>query len=343
MSIYIATYNRKHVLITSIKEILTLRNFDFDIWILDDCSSDGTVEELNKIQDRRLHIITNSMRIGIGKDGVMPNWLKLAEFCDGTFCFHLNDRDTIDKNKLIKLINFLKHNTDTMGGICNLLYGHKIYNSTEAFLKIPYEASHPTGIIFNVDAFRKIDNRAAFYTKEYSYIHPHDLILGRLCEMGKMFRFEKIWKLANSSSFQNNKSFLYKKGGVNNSWFSPTERIKEYALFLAAIRSSIFPDAIKQAKAYSIAKHYLFYCTINYAYFISDPGQTAHYGIIPQKLSLREIIKEKNNFVSSSYKLMKLNDFQIHKYEYKICMDLYLYNFYFGRLAWRILKNILKK
>ena len=330
------------MLTTSIKEILTLPNFDFDIWILDDCSSDGTVEELNKIQDCRIHILTNSVRIGIGKNGVMPNWLKLAESCDGIFAFHLNDRDTINKNKLNKLIEFLKNNTDTMGGICDLLYGNKVYDSTEAFLKIPYKASHPTGVIFNVDAFHKINNRAVFYTKEYSYIHPHDLVLGRLCEMGKMFRFEKIWKLANSSSFQNNKSFLYKKGDVNNSWFSPPERIKEYALFLAVIRDSIFPDSIKRVKAYAITKQYLYYCTINYVYFISDPGQTAHYGIVPQSNSFSQMIKGKNIFLKCSYNFLSSNRFNPQRNRLYIYINFWFLFYYLRHFIWKKVKKYLK-
>ena len=58
---------------------------------------------------------------------------------------------------------------------------------------------------------------------------------------------------------------------------------------------------LKKKKAIQIAKRYLFYCTLNYAFFISDAGQTAHYGIEPKKLSRRELAGMMHGFVNESY------------------------------------------
>lgn len=58
---------------------------------------------------------------------------------------------------------------------------------------------------------------------------------------------------------------------------------------------------LKKKKAIQIAKRYLFYCTLNYAFFISDAGQTAHYGIEPKKLSRRELAGIMHGFVNESY------------------------------------------
>lgn len=100
LSIYIATYNRKEILKRKLDEILAIKSDDFDVWVLDDCSNDGTVEMLSEFSDTRLHYIQNSERVGINKDGAMPNWYRLLEACDGRFALNLNDRDIFYTDKL---------------------------------------------------------------------------------------------------------------------------------------------------------------------------------------------------------------------------------------------------
>ena len=77
LSIYIATYNRKEILRRKIDEMLAIKSDDFDVWVLDDCSNDGTVEMLSEFPDTRLHYIQNKERVGINEDGAMPNWYRL--------------------------------------------------------------------------------------------------------------------------------------------------------------------------------------------------------------------------------------------------------------------------
>ena len=143
LSIYIATYNRKEILRRKIDEMLAIKSDDFDVWVLDDCSNDGTVEMLSEFPDTRLHYIQNKERVGINEDGAMPNWYRLLEACDGRFALHLNDRDIFYTDKLPDLIKFLKNHMDYSGGICDSFSGIKYYDSPEeALLEIPYKASH---------------------------------------------------------------------------------------------------------------------------------------------------------------------------------------------------------
>lgn len=180
LSIFIAKYNRKEIVVNKIKELLRIQSNEFDIFVLDDASGDGTTDALKQIKDLRLHIGTNSERVGILKDGAMPNWYHLLEMCDGDFALHLNDRDLIDSNGVIELIEFLKNHPTVTGGICNLT-GGRIYESPESsFMAVPYFESHPTGVVFYMDEYRLLENREHLFTKEVAYIHPHDLILGRL-------------------------------------------------------------------------------------------------------------------------------------------------------------------
>lgn len=177
LSIFIATYNRKEILLDKIRSLLKIKSNDFDILVLDDMSTDGTFDALKAVEDSRICVVQNEERNGLIKDGVMQNWYRLLEMCDGQFAFHLNDRDLIDTEGLADLITFLKEHPTVTGGICNI-GGYKLLESPEeCFMSIPYFGSHPTGIIFNMDEYRLIRNRQKLFTREAAYIHPHDLIL----------------------------------------------------------------------------------------------------------------------------------------------------------------------
>ena len=182
LSIFIATYNRKEILLDKIRSLLDIKSDDFNVLVLDDMSTDGTVDALKNIDDSRIRVIRNKERNGTMKDGVMQNWYRLLEMCDGQFAFHLNDRDLIDTKGLTDLIAFLKDHPTVTGGLCNIRGGgYKLLDSPEEwFMSIPYFGSHPTGIVFNIDEYRLIRNRQKLFTREAAYIHPHDLILGQL-------------------------------------------------------------------------------------------------------------------------------------------------------------------
>ncbi len=340
LSIYIATYNRQKTIFNLVSNLLSIHSKEFEIVVIDDRSSDETFEKLKSIHDVRLNVYQNIEREGIKENGAMTNWYKALQYCNGLFAMHLNDRDLCSKRGILELIDFLKNNADLSGGYCNSLSKEYVYlTSEEAFLNIPYRASHPTSIIFNMNYLKEITNLKQFYTKKLSYIHPHDLVLGHLTEYGGQFNYKKIWSFAESDSFKNNKSFLYGKGDISNSWFSPSQRLREFDLFLKDIRNLSYDNKMKIKKVKKISKSYLYYCTYNYAYFISDPGQTAHYGIKPVKLSFKDLNNLLVNFSNDSYEIIKRNNFKISKINYYINCLLYFYVVSIIKPIWFFLKR----
>lgn len=97
LSIFIATYNRNEILLDKIRSLLKIKSNDFDILVLDDISTDGTLDALKAVEDSRICVVQNEERNGLIKDGVMQNWYRLREMCDVQFAFHLNDRDLTQK------------------------------------------------------------------------------------------------------------------------------------------------------------------------------------------------------------------------------------------------------
>ena len=73
LSIYIATYNRKEILLEKIEKILKIKSDKFNIYVMDDASNDGTVDSLKEINDERLHIILNNIVRMIIRQRIISN------------------------------------------------------------------------------------------------------------------------------------------------------------------------------------------------------------------------------------------------------------------------------
>ena len=96
----------------------------------------------------------------------------------------------------------------------------------------------------------------------------------------------------------------------------------------------------ESTEAIQIARRYLFYCTLNYAFFISDAGQTAHYGIEPKKLSRRELAGIMHGFVNESHKILQQNGLDNNEVIFQNMMTSYFWVIYFGKPVWDKVKKL---
>ncbi len=111
-----------------------------------------------------------------------------------------------------------------------------MYESPEdSFMAVPYFGPHPTGIVFNMDEYKLLKNRNHLFTKEAAYIHPHELILGRLAQYGEMFQFKKIWSLADTDYLQKIRVSCINKGLLMMHGFHqrPERRNLNYLLWIS--------------------------------------------------------------------------------------------------------------
>lgn len=106
LSFCIPTYNRSHVVVKTVKNILKYQGDNIEVVVTDNCSTDNTLEELNKINDIRLKIYSNNSNLGFER-----NFFKCFENASGKYCFYLNDREIVYIKKVDDLINLL-HKTN---------------------------------------------------------------------------------------------------------------------------------------------------------------------------------------------------------------------------------------
>ena len=105
VSIIMPSYNTANYISESIQSVLNQTYKNWELIIVDDCSSDNTLEILSKFNDKRIRIIANEKNSG----AALSRNKALIE-AKGKWIAFLDSDDLWESNKLEKQINFMKEN-----------------------------------------------------------------------------------------------------------------------------------------------------------------------------------------------------------------------------------------
>lgn len=112
ISIAMATYNGEKYIAKQLDSILSQSFSDFELIICDDCSSDSTIDIINKylINDSRISLFVNKKNIGFKN-----NFEKIISYCNGEYVAFADQDDIWNKNHLLELYNNINN--------CNVICG----------------------------------------------------------------------------------------------------------------------------------------------------------------------------------------------------------------------------
>jgi glycosyltransferase involved in cell wall biosynthesis len=104
VSILIPTYNREKLIAESIHSALSQNYGDFEVVVVDNASTDGTWEQIQRIAsaDSRLRAFRNEANVG-----PVRNWIECARHARGTLCKILWSDDLIDAEYLNRTVPLL--------------------------------------------------------------------------------------------------------------------------------------------------------------------------------------------------------------------------------------------
>ena len=107
LSVCIPVFNGVEFIKEAIDSVLTQSFTDFEIIIVDNCSSDNTVNIIKQYQDDRIRLFQNPTNIGL-----IPNWNKTLEYANGKYIKLLPADDFIYPNCLAKQVAVLDKDID---------------------------------------------------------------------------------------------------------------------------------------------------------------------------------------------------------------------------------------
>ena len=112
VSVHLLTYNHAKFIRQSVESVINQKtNFDFEIIIGDDCSTDGTTEIVKELEAQYPSLI--KVVSGKTNGGPQPNSIRILENCAGKYMAALEGDDYwIDQLKLQKQVDFMEANPD---------------------------------------------------------------------------------------------------------------------------------------------------------------------------------------------------------------------------------------
>ena len=115
ISVMMPVYNCGSFIAEAIRSILDQTFIDFELIIVDDCSTDKTVEIINSYPDERVRLLTK-----VKNTGYIPSLNLAIEISKGKFLARMDGDDISEPTRLEKQVRFLEQNPDV--AVCGTWY-----------------------------------------------------------------------------------------------------------------------------------------------------------------------------------------------------------------------------
>lgn len=142
ISIIMPTFNRAHIIMESIQSVLQQSYSDFELIVVDDCSTDDTKEVIHRIGDSRIRYYKNPRNMGAAASrnvGIEKSSCALIAFQDSD--------DIWDKDKIKKQVQYFSEHPEV-----SMVYCRFLYHNAESEIIIPsamLQKEQLEGNIFN--------------------------------------------------------------------------------------------------------------------------------------------------------------------------------------------------
>jgi len=187
LSICIPTYNRSEMVVKLVKHILTINRQDLRVVVMDNNSSDASINKLKEIEDVRLLLVKNSLNVSGSK-----NTIRALTVFGSKYNLLLIDRDFINVGSILYLMDFLTSNLG-VGGVDAGLLTAGSFRSTKAykysnnydFINNVFSdtlPTHPTGWFFMANVINGLrtvsEELLSLQTNDLMY--PHVYLLSQV-------------------------------------------------------------------------------------------------------------------------------------------------------------------
>jgi len=291
ISFCIPTYNNIASAKRLILNILEFANRNIEVIVLDNGSTDDTLEILNTINDTRLKVYSN----GINK-GALFNMINVLDKGQGKYLTYCTDHDHIDNSKIEKFRIFLQNNSSVSCGYCE--YASKSEKQYELFesgypaiSKLGYITRHPTGFFFRRDIWKLINPVERFSDFELVDLFPLEFVFAEATLIGDgaiyhdaVFSPERGARVIKHKSSTTN-------GKSKSAFFSPLTRLKLAVNFDKHLRTLNIPKRQKQSLIFSIFYKELVSATLGFKSVMFNDALCAHYYMEKRVIGKKEIAK----------------------------------------------------
>lgn len=289
LSICIASYNRKDIIVADVKKYLSLDDTRFQVTVQDDGSTDGTYEELEKIKDSRLKLRRNPTNLG----GLQNAKAALDNNEESEYVLNLNDKDCIAPNVMPTFLDYLEDNKPYYGYVDlsnnKPLYIETIKKGIDALTRLSYTCKHPSGFFWRSELFHEEINKEYYKQLPPKFDYQFDLMYAHCAVMydGVIVYMPLIINANMRPELEGAKSYTYSE---ENIFFGTKKRLETYELFLKDIDILNTDVGFKKRIMYSLTKSTSSSVSIGLRFFLQHAIVCNHYNLEPRVVPFGEML-----------------------------------------------------
>lgn len=196
LGVCIPTFNRREIVKECVQRLLSF-NLPIEIVVSDNCSPDGTFEELSKISDVRLKLFKQDHNVGASYN-IHATFMKAT----ASYAILISDEEDLDPDTLKYLIEYLSDKPDigvylgsgvVLNGKNKKYSNYEYATSEEALYNLGFKTRYMSGIILNTNLYHEHvgfveEKDSAFYFDTYSFMYAE----AKLMCYGRTLTSEKI-------------------------------------------------------------------------------------------------------------------------------------------------------
>jgi glycosyltransferase involved in cell wall biosynthesis len=322
LSICIASYNRKNIVVSDVKKYLSLDDTRFQVTVQDDGSTDGTFEELEKIKDSRLKLRRNQTNLGALQNAKAA----LDNNDESEFVLNLNDKDCIAPNVMPTFLDYLEENNPYYGYVDlsnnKPIYVEKVEKGINALKRLSYTCKHPSGFFWRSDLFHEEINKDYYKALPPKFDYQFDLMYAHCAVRydGVIVYMPLIINANMRPELEGAKSYSYSE---NNLFFGAQKRMESYELFLKDVDILDIDNQVKKCLQQDLTKRTSALVTTVLRYFLRHNVVCSHYNLKPRVVSfvemrrnLRAVLRIYSKYAPSYNSWLSANLFSFEAYLY---------------------------
>lgn len=137
IGVVICNYNKKDFVLQCVQSVLESKEKNFDIYVVDNASSDGSAEALKKAYGNRITVIEN--KENLGGSGGFNTGLRIVRDKGYSYFMCLDDDAAVDENALSVLYHYMEEHTDTGMAGCRVYHTQMLDYIQQSGLLIDFD------------------------------------------------------------------------------------------------------------------------------------------------------------------------------------------------------------
>ena len=288
LSICIASYNRKDIIVSDVKSYLSLDDNRFVVTVQDDRSTDGAFEELEKLNDDRLILRRNTVNLGALQNAKAA----LDNHEESLYVLNLNDKDCLDPKVIPPFLDYLEKEKPYYGYVDlknNIpIHVDSIEKGIAALIRLSYLCKHPSGYFWRSDIFHEEINKDYYKNLPPKFDYQFDLLYAHCAVRfpGVIVYMPLIINSLMRIELAGAKSYSYTE---ENLYYGTKKRLETFDLFLRDIDVLETDDKTKRDVQFYVAKRTAGFVTTSLRLSLQHSDICDHYCLIPRIVPFSEM------------------------------------------------------